>query len=85
MGEYSPKRRTALVFCGTGTAGAYHAGVLKALDESGIKIDVVVGSGIGALTAVFAAVAGGPRLSLRGGGLRRCRGLCAAQARLLQL
>lgn len=67
MGEYSPKRRTALVFCGTGTAGAYHAGVLKALDESGIKIDVVVGSGIGALSAVFAAVAGGQRLYGPGG------------------
>jgi hypothetical protein len=67
MGEYSPKRRTALVFHGTGTAGAYHAGVLKALDENGIKIDVVVGSGIGALSAVFAAVAGGPRLYGPGG------------------
>jgi predicted acylesterase/phospholipase RssA len=38
--DYSPKRRTALVFTGSGTTGAYHAGVLKALDESGVKIDV---------------------------------------------
>ena len=47
MQEYSPKRRTALVFTGSGTSGAYHAGVLKALDESGVKIDLVVGSGVG--------------------------------------
>jgi len=62
MREYSPKRRTALVFSGTGTSGAYHAGALKALDESGVKIDLVVGTGIGTLAATFAAVAGGTRL-----------------------
>lgn len=81
MKEYSPKRRTAVVFAGTGTSGAYHAGVLKALDESGIKVDVVVGSGVGTLAAAFAAVAGGGRLSgkkgfwtgLRGGDLYRLR------------
>jgi hypothetical protein len=60
--DYSPKRRTALVFAGSGTTGAYHAGVLKALDESGVKIDVVVGSGIGTVAAAYAAVSGGPRL-----------------------
>jgi hypothetical protein len=60
--EYSPKRRTALVFTGSGTTGAYHAGALKALDESGVKIDLVVGSGIGATAAAFAAVTGGPKL-----------------------
>lgn len=62
MKEYSPKRRTAVVFTGTGVSGAYHAGVLRALDESGVKIDLVVGSGAGCVTAAFAAVAGGPRL-----------------------
>jgi hypothetical protein len=60
--EYSPKRRTALVFSGSGTTGAYHAGVLKALDESGVKIDVVVGSGVGVVAAAYAAVTGGARL-----------------------
>jgi hypothetical protein len=60
--DYSPKRRTALVFTGSGTSGAYHAGVLRALDESGVKIDIVVGSGIGTVTAAYAAVGGGPRL-----------------------
>jgi hypothetical protein len=67
MREYSPKRRTALVLAGSGTAGAYHAGVLKALDESGVKIDVVVGSGAGAVSAAFAAVAGGAALYGPGG------------------
>ena len=33
--SYSPHLRTALVFTGTGTAGAYHAGVLRALHEAG--------------------------------------------------
>ena len=62
MKEYSPKRRTAVVFTGTGVSGAYHAGVLRALDESGTKIDLVVGSGAGCVAAAFAAVAGGGRL-----------------------
>ena len=30
---YSTRLRTALLFTGTGTAGAYHAGVLRALHE----------------------------------------------------
>jgi len=65
--QYSPKRRTAVVFTGSGTSGAYHAGVLRALDESGVKIDLVVGSGAGAVTAAFAAVSGGSRLYGPGG------------------
>src|SRR6185295_11735240 len=62
VNEYSPKRRTALVFTGSGTSGAYHAGALKALEESGVKIDLVVGSGAGAIAAAYAAVDGGARL-----------------------
>lgn len=62
MREYSPKRRTALVLSGCGSSGAYHAGVLRALDESGVKVDLVVGSGVGTVGAAFAAVAGGPKL-----------------------
>ncbi len=60
--EYSPKRRTAAVFFGSGTAAAYHAGALRALDDSGVKVDLVVGSGAGTIAAAFAAVAGGARL-----------------------
>ncbi len=59
---YSPHRRTALVLTGTGTAGAYHAGVLRALHEAGVKIDLVGGRGMGAVSALFAAVDGGTRL-----------------------
>jgi hypothetical protein len=47
---------------GTGTAGAYHAGVLRALHEAGVRIDLVAGRGIGAVGAMFAAVDGGQRL-----------------------
>jgi hypothetical protein len=67
MSDYSPKHRTALVLTGSGTSGAYHAGVLKALDESGVKIDLMVGSGAGAVAAAYGAVAGGARLHQPGG------------------
>ncbi len=59
---YSPRFRTALVLTGTGTAGAYHAGVLRAIREAGVKIDIVAGRGIGVVGALFAAVDGGARL-----------------------
>lgn len=59
---YSPERRTALLLTGTGTAGAYHAGVLKALHEAGVKIDIVAGRGMGAVSALFCAVDGASRL-----------------------
>ena len=36
--RYIPHLRTALVLIGTGTAGAYHAGVVRALNEAGIKV-----------------------------------------------
>jgi hypothetical protein len=64
---YSPQRRTALVLTGTGTAGAYHAGVLRALHEAGVKLDVVSGHGIGVIGALFAAVDGAHRLWEEGG------------------
>jgi len=59
---YSPQLRTAVVFSGAGTAGAYHAGVLRALNEAGVKIDLAAGRGMGALAAVFAAIDGGQKL-----------------------
>src|SRR5690349_12514913 len=59
---YSPELRTAVVFSGTGTAGAYHAGVLRALQEAGVKIDLVAGCGMGVVAALFAAIDGGARL-----------------------
>ena len=59
---HSTRLRTALVLTGTGTAGAYHAGVLRALHEAGVRIDLVAGRGIGAIGAMFGAVDGGQRL-----------------------
>ncbi len=59
---YSPQSRTALVLTGSGTAGAYHAGVLRAFQEAGVKVDLVAGSGMGVASAVFAAVDGGAQL-----------------------
>ena len=59
---YSPERRTALLFTGTGADGAYHAGAMRAIQEAGVKIDVVGGRGIGAVAAVLGAVDGGSQL-----------------------
>src|SRR6187200_1210221 len=59
---YSPQRRTALLLTGTGTAGAYHAGVLRALHEAGVKLDIAAGRGIGVVGALFAAIDGTQRL-----------------------
>jgi hypothetical protein len=64
---YSTRVRTALVLTGTGTGGAYHAGVLRALHEAGVRIDLVAARGIGAAGALFAAVDGGQRLWDAGG------------------
>jgi len=60
--SYSPERRTALILAGTGADGAYHAGVLRALHEAGVKLDLVGGRGIGAIGALLAAVDGSARL-----------------------
>src|SRR5438552_899733 len=60
--HYSPQLRTALVLTGTGTAGAYHAGVLRALHEAGVKLDIVAGRGVGVVGALFSAVDGAQRL-----------------------
>jgi hypothetical protein len=69
--HYSPERRTALVLTGTGADGAYHAGVLRALQETGIKIDVVAARGVGAVAAAFASIDGASRLADADGVWRR--------------
>jgi hypothetical protein len=56
-----------LLFTGTGADGAYHAGALRALQEAGVKIDLVGGRGMGALAAVLTAVDGGAQLWEQGG------------------
>ena len=60
--SYSPLRRTALVLGGAGADGAYHAGVLRALHEAGVKIDLVAGHGVGAASAALTAIDGAARL-----------------------
>ena len=50
------------MLCGSGAHGAYHAGVLRALQEAGVKIDVMAGQGAGAAAAALAAIDGGARL-----------------------
>lgn len=67
MTSYSPERRTALVLTGTGAHGAYHAGVLRALQEAGVKIDLLAGHGVGAGTAALGALDGAARLWDPGG------------------
>ena len=60
--RYIPQLRTALVLAGTGTAGAYHAGVLRSLHEAGVKIDLLAGRGVGTIGAMFGAIDGAERL-----------------------
>jgi hypothetical protein len=62
VSPYSPERRTALVLCGTGAHGVYHAGVMRALQEAGVKIDLFAGHGVGAAGAALGAIDGGARL-----------------------
>ena len=79
MAPYSPERRTALVLTGTGAHGAYHAGALRALQEAGVKIDVVAGHGVGAGSAALAAIDGGSRL-WDADGIWRSRGVAQLYA-----
>ena len=72
--HYSPERRTALILTGTGADGAYHAGVMRAVAEAGVKVDLVGGRGIGAVAAALVAVDGGSRL-WESNGLWRSRGV----------
>jgi hypothetical protein len=71
--SYSPHLRTAVLLSGNGTGGAYHAGVLRALHEAGVKIDVMSGRGIGVVCALFAAIDAGTKTWEDGGVWRRRR------------
>ena len=46
---------TAFVLGGGGLLGAYEVGMLRALEEAGIKPDLVVGTSIGAINGAFVA------------------------------
>src|SRR4030095_4335924 len=65
--QYSPSRRTARGLGGTGAHGAYHAGVLRAFQEAGVRIDLVAGHGVGAAGALLSAIDGSGRLWERAG------------------
>jgi hypothetical protein len=69
--SYSPHLRTAVLLTGSGTAGAYHAGALRALHEAGIKIDVMSGRGVGVVGALFAAIDAASKTWEEGGLWRR--------------
>ena len=60
--SYSPGLRTAVVLCGAGTAGLYQAGVLRALAEAGVKVDLLAAHGTGVIAALWGAIDGGARL-----------------------
>lgn len=68
---YSPERPTAVILSGTGVDGAYHAGVLEALTEAGVKIDLAAGRGVGALAATLFALDGAAALWAPAGLWRR--------------
>ena len=43
----------AIVLSGGGSTGAYQAGVIRALDELGMKFDIVVGTSIGSINGAM--------------------------------
>ncbi|MFQ5790073.1 MAG: hypothetical protein ACE5JI_06290 [Acidobacteriota bacterium] len=72
--SYSPTRRTALVLVGEGTSVAYLTGAQHALEAAGVRFDLVVGKGVGAVVAAFGAIQAGAKL-------RQPKGLLAALER----
>ncbi|MCI0745486.1 MAG: patatin-like phospholipase family protein [Verrucomicrobia subdivision 3 bacterium] len=55
MRSETTPQKTALVLCGGGILGAMEVGFYKALVELGVKIDLVVGTSIGALNGALIA------------------------------
>ena len=51
-----------MVLSGEGTGAAYLGGVMKALSAAGVRVDLVVGRGAGALVAAFSAIDAEERL-----------------------
>lgn len=52
--------RTALVLCGGGSRGAAEIGLYQALCELGVRVDLVVGTSIGAVNGAFIASGASP-------------------------
>ena len=49
------EKKLGLVLSGGGSLGAYEVGAIKALNELGLKFDIVTGTSIGAINAFFVA------------------------------
>jgi hypothetical protein len=60
--HFSSRRRTAVILSGEGTAAAYLTGVMRALEISGTRADLLMGRGAGALVAAFSAIQADDRL-----------------------
>ena len=56
--------KLGLVLSGGGAKGAYHVGVIKALQELGIQIDMLSGASIGALNGAVLLSADSPKQGL---------------------
>jgi len=65
--HFSPRRRTAVVLVGEGTGAAYLAGAMRALDTAGVRVDVVLGRGAGALVAAFSGLSAEDKIDGEGG------------------
>lgn len=59
--DFFKNKKTALVLSGGGSRGFYHVGVIKAIQELGIKIDIISGTSIGAI--VGAMYASNPKIN----------------------
>jgi hypothetical protein len=62
IANYHPTRRTALVLVGEGTSAAYLAGAVRALESAGIRVDLVLGKGAGAVVAAYSAIQSASKL-----------------------
>jgi len=58
--QQSPRPRVGLVLSGGGARGAAHIGVLKALEEMCIPVDVIVGTSMGAIVGGIYAAGSSP-------------------------
>jgi predicted acylesterase/phospholipase RssA len=58
----TPDQKTCLVLSASAGLGLAHVGVIRALQESNVRIDCVVGTGVGAV--VGAAYAGAPNVAI---------------------
>jgi len=56
--------KLGLALAGGGVKGAAHIGALKALEENGIKVDVIAGTSIGSIVASLYAMGYSPEIML---------------------